>query len=248
MSHIERQARQIRLTILLLPSLNMPLDSPVATAFFVAMMSARLLAASWLVVPELAPIASPYPELSENMDQFRLERFVHGGNALMYAFLIYHYSGKPKLFNYMNFGSLLVVLCMHHIFEHLTHELLPKEGIMTLVGNTVWTSFTVCVYHVYAMKYGYYNVFYRLAGEPFFVFMAVSLEIIETHAGFGCNWTIGSPMLEDDVRTGYPTVAAGFTERALLFGGINVLLGVLVQQYFKIHKEAAAMLVKTGGD
>jgi hypothetical protein len=226
----------------------MSLDSSLAKAFFFAMMSARLLAASWLVVPELAPIPTPYPDLDQSMDQFRLERFVHGGNAVMYAFLVYHYSKNAKLWNYMQFGPLLVILCMHHIFEHLTHELLPKEGTMTLVGNTVWTTFTVCIYHFYAMNYGYSKVFRRLAGEPMFVFMAVMLEIIETHAGFSTNWILGNPMLDDEVRTGYFTVALGFTTRALLFGAINVMLGIIGQAYFKIHKEAAAELAKAGGD
>jgi hypothetical protein len=224
------------------------LDSPLASAFFIGMMSARLLAASWLVVPELAPISSPYPDLDQALDQFKLERFVHGCNGLMYAFLIYHYCSKPKLWNYMHFGPLLIILCMHHVFEHLTHELLPKEGVMTLVGNTVWTSFTVCLYHIYAMNYGYYNVFCRLAAEPFFVFMALSLEVLETHLGFFTNWTLGNPMFfDDEARTGYPTVVFGFTERVISFGVINIMLGVLVNQYLKTHKEAAATLAKVGG-
>jgi hypothetical protein len=226
----------------------MKLDSPLATAFFVSMMTARLLAASWLVAPELAPIASPYPELTESMDQFRLERFVHASNALLYAFLVIHYYSSPqaKLWSYMNFGPLLVVLCMHHIFEHMTHELLPKEGVMTLVGNTVWTTFAFCVYHLYAFHYGYYNVFYRLAGEPFFVFMAVVLEIMESHAGFGTNWTLGSPLLDDADRTGYLTVALSFPVRAGLFAGVNIMLGLIVHQFLQIHKEAAAALAKAG--
>lgn len=226
--------------------MTLTLDSPLAKALFFAGMSARLLAASWLVAPEIAPIATPYPDLTIAIDQFKLERFVHGGNAIMYAVLIYYYSTKPKLWNYMNTGPFLVILMLHHIFEHLTHELLPKEGIMTLCANTVWTSFTVVMYHAYALQYGYYNAFYRLAAEPIFVFMFVTLEMLETHIGCAINWTLGNPMLEDEVRTGYPTVVVGFTGRIALFGGVNVLIGLVVNQYFKVHKEAAASLTKNG--
>jgi hypothetical protein len=73
----------------------MKLDSPLATALFVSMVTARLLDASCLVAPELAPIHSPYPDLTESMDQFRLERFVHVANALLYAVLIFHYYSSP---------------------------------------------------------------------------------------------------------------------------------------------------------
>jgi hypothetical protein len=90
------------------------------------------------------------------------------------------------------------------------------------------------------------NVFYRLAVEPFFVFMAVFLESVESHAGYGTNWTLGNPLLEDANRTGYFTVALSFTVCATLFAGINVMFGVVVNQYFKVHKEAAAALAKVG--
>ena len=90
--------------------------------------------------------------------------------------------------------------------------------------------------------------FALLAAEPFAVFMAVFLEIFETHAGCGTNWTLGNFMLvEESARTGYFTVAMGFTERAILFGAVQVVLGLVVKEYFKVHKESAANLAKIAG-
>jgi hypothetical protein len=95
------------------------------------------------------------------------------------------------------------------------------------------------------MRYGYKAVFNRLAAEPFFVFLAIFMEVLETHAGCSTNWTLGNPVfVEDEKRTGYPTTAASFTERAVVFAGVNIVVGLLVKGYFTVHAEAKQELDK----
>jgi hypothetical protein len=97
-------------------------ESPVSTTFFFVMTTIRALAAQWLVVPELALVGSLYPNLEDDIEKFRLERWVHCTNMILFAALIFNYSKNPKLWEHMNYGYLLVILFLHHFFEYMTHE------------------------------------------------------------------------------------------------------------------------------
>jgi hypothetical protein len=216
------------------------LDSPPATAFFLAHTLARALAAQWLVVPELAFVPSLYPDLNQPMQKYLLERFVHTTNALLYSWLVLHYASKPKMWSENKFGWLLLLMLSHHVFEQLTHEIFPKTDLAFLWGNTVWTTYAVIIIHSYCFVYGYYDTFLRLAAEPFFVFMAVVVEMTEAHLGFISNWTLGNPLREEEKRTGYLTTEHGmpYGGRVALFLFVNLALGLVARQYFKVHEDA----------